>query len=475
MSRGPGRRVTGDGATPGGGPGRFPGFDVMAQLPPWDRATAAVVESRLGPPPPASFFSPAEEAAATALLTLILGQEKEPRVPVTAMIDERLAGAQTDGWRYADMPEDGQAWRDTLACLDADARLEQLGPWRRRVHGPLRRLHPALPSQRLPALTQDGVGADWPLSYGDLLPYYRAIEEELPVAGEHWPWGDPHGYPHRPHPVGGNGEVFLRGARKLGITAKVGPVAIPNGRFGNRPHCIYRGFCLQGCKVNAKASPLISHIPDARRAGRGPAAGRRAWRPILRGSQARTRGTAIGEGDDLAARGAAEMGYPFAWPGNAAGPRHDSTVPEGCREGPPPSGERLIVRPGYQRLSTRAGPDRSPAWHSTAMPRGRAASAPGGCPVPEAELATIEQISGCGPVTAAVACGSAGLVAGHAGRGAVARLRRRCAGWPPCSAARPPGSPPGWRPRRPGLSVADPLLRAEQALAQVVQGPGQQP
>ena len=50
---------------------------------------------------------------------------------------------------------------------------------------------------------------------------------------------------------------------KLGITAKVGPVAIANGRFGNRPHCIYRGFCLQGCKVNAKASPLITHIPDA--------------------------------------------------------------------------------------------------------------------------------------------------------------------------------------------------------------------
>jgi len=44
---------------------------------------------------------------------------------------------------------------------------------------------------------------------------------------------------------------------------RVGPVAIVNGRFGNRPHCIYRGFCLQGCKVNAKASTLITHIPDA--------------------------------------------------------------------------------------------------------------------------------------------------------------------------------------------------------------------
>ncbi|PKW27274.1 GMC family oxidoreductase [Phycicoccus duodecadis] len=111
--------------------------------------------------------------------------------------------------------------------------------------------------------TRDGVGADWPIDYADLKPYYEAIEEELPVAGEEWPWGDPHSYPYRPHPVGGNGEIFLRGAEKLGVTAKVGPVAIVNGRFGNRAHCIYRGFCLQGCKVNAKASPLITHIPDA--------------------------------------------------------------------------------------------------------------------------------------------------------------------------------------------------------------------
>jgi hypothetical protein len=96
----------------------------MTQVPHWDPATAAAVESRLGPPPSPRFFSPAEEAAATALLNLILGQDTEPRVPVTAMVDARLAEAQTDGWRYADMPEDGQAWRDTLACLDVDAQVK---------------------------------------------------------------------------------------------------------------------------------------------------------------------------------------------------------------------------------------------------------------------------------------------------------------------------------------------------------------
>ncbi|KRE27148.1 glucose-methanol-choline oxidoreductase [Mycobacterium sp. Soil538] len=111
--------------------------------------------------------------------------------------------------------------------------------------------------------TSDGVGADWPIDYGQLRPYYEQIEAELPVAGQDWPWGDPHRYPHRPHPVSGNGLIALRGAQAVGVDMRVGPVAIPNGRFGNRPHCIYRGFCIQGCKVNAKASPLITHIPDA--------------------------------------------------------------------------------------------------------------------------------------------------------------------------------------------------------------------
>jgi len=111
--------------------------------------------------------------------------------------------------------------------------------------------------------TRDGVGADWPITYEDLRPHYERLERELPVAGAHWPWGDPHGYPHGPHPVGAGALEAWRGAKRLDIELRVGPVAIANGAFGNRPHCIYRGFCLKGCKVNAKASPLVTHVPDA--------------------------------------------------------------------------------------------------------------------------------------------------------------------------------------------------------------------
>ncbi|HMI72710.1 MAG TPA: GMC family oxidoreductase, partial [Solirubrobacteraceae bacterium] len=111
--------------------------------------------------------------------------------------------------------------------------------------------------------TLDGVGADWPIAYEDLRAHYEQVEAELPVSGQDWPWGDPHRYPYNAHPISGGSEQAMRGARELGIEVRVGPVAIPNGAFGNRPHCIYRGFCVQGCKVNAKASPLITHLPDA--------------------------------------------------------------------------------------------------------------------------------------------------------------------------------------------------------------------
>ncbi len=111
--------------------------------------------------------------------------------------------------------------------------------------------------------TDDGVGADWPISYEDLRSHYEQVEAELPVAGQNWPWGYPHRYPFSPHPISGAASRLWDGAHRLGIEMRVGPVGIVNGTFGNRPHCIYRGYCLQGCKVNAKASPYVTHLPDA--------------------------------------------------------------------------------------------------------------------------------------------------------------------------------------------------------------------
>jgi choline dehydrogenase-like flavoprotein len=111
----------------------------------------------------------------------------------------------------------------------------------------------------------DGVGVDWPMSYRDIKPYYELLEKEIPVSGPaYYPWGDPHGYPYGPHPLGGVGDVLVKGCTNLGIGVVAGgPVAIIAGSHADRPHCIYRGFCIQGCKVGAKQSTLISHVPDA--------------------------------------------------------------------------------------------------------------------------------------------------------------------------------------------------------------------
>ncbi len=104
---------------------RFPGFRVLGQSEHWDPVTTGVVLDRIGMAPDIRFFTPAEQAVATALCDQLLhqtGEDPLATVPVVNLIDARLSEQQTDGWHYQEMPEDGRAWRDTLAALDADAR-----------------------------------------------------------------------------------------------------------------------------------------------------------------------------------------------------------------------------------------------------------------------------------------------------------------------------------------------------------------
>jgi Gluconate 2-dehydrogenase subunit 3 len=100
---------------------------VLDSVDVWDDVTAGVVLARLAPPKELSYFTPAEAAIAGPLLDLLLAQDSEPRVPVLALIDERLAIGETDGWHYEELPEDAAAWRASLNCLDEDARTHHSG------------------------------------------------------------------------------------------------------------------------------------------------------------------------------------------------------------------------------------------------------------------------------------------------------------------------------------------------------------
>ncbi len=118
--------------------------------------------------------------------------------------------------------------------------------------------------------TVDGVGEDWPITYRDLEPYYDKIEKDIAVSGpKHFPWGSfngPYPYPER-HPLSPNANMFQKACEKLGIRSVTSPLAILSAPFEDRPPCINRGFCNQGCMPNSKYSSLIVHIPKAIKAG----------------------------------------------------------------------------------------------------------------------------------------------------------------------------------------------------------------
>jgi hypothetical protein len=155
--RSPNRR----GLTPQGR-GRFPGFDVLDSVPAWDEVTAGTVLSRLALPGELAFFNPNEVGVAAPLLDLLLAQDDEPRVPVLGMIDARLAIGETDGWHYDDLPEDGEAWRTSLAFLDDDARRAHSG----RGFADLVTSEQAALVQAVQDLAQDGKPwHDWPAKH----------------------------------------------------------------------------------------------------------------------------------------------------------------------------------------------------------------------------------------------------------------------------------------------------------------------
>jgi hypothetical protein len=136
MSRDAGHLPNLGGAGPGGPPaklprqrrgttpqmrGRYPDYDVLEQTGHWDEPTRRVVLDRVERIPPFRFFDDREAATLGAFCDLVMAQDAEPRIPVLAMVDRKLYEKRAEGYRYADMPADPQAWREVARMLDAAA------------------------------------------------------------------------------------------------------------------------------------------------------------------------------------------------------------------------------------------------------------------------------------------------------------------------------------------------------------------
>jgi hypothetical protein len=102
--------------------GRYPDYDVLAEIDHWDEATRRVVLDRVENVPEIRFFTSEEERTLGLFCDLVLAQDKEPRIPVLNMVDAKLFEGQLDGFRYADMPDDRETWRRAATGLDAAAR-----------------------------------------------------------------------------------------------------------------------------------------------------------------------------------------------------------------------------------------------------------------------------------------------------------------------------------------------------------------
>jgi choline dehydrogenase-like flavoprotein len=122
----------------------------------------------------------------------------------------------------------------------------------------------------LKAAGRDGFGADWPLGYSELAPYYDRVESFIGVTGR------AEGLPQLPDgrflpPMELTcGEHILKTAveQKFRRNLTIGRAAILTAPHQGRPACHYCGPCSRGCSTGSYYSSPASTLPAAERTGR---------------------------------------------------------------------------------------------------------------------------------------------------------------------------------------------------------------
>lgn len=114
----------------------------------------------------------------------------------------------------------------------------------------------------------DNTSYNWPIQYGDLIPYYEINEKQMGVAGL---VGDPM-YPEisgllPPVPLGDSGELLAKAFNAKGWHWWPSYSAISTRAFGDRNQCINLGPCNTGCPQGAKSSVDVTYIPRALQLG----------------------------------------------------------------------------------------------------------------------------------------------------------------------------------------------------------------
>ena len=117
--------------------------------------------------------------------------------------------------------------------------------------------------------TETGEGADWPMSYDELAPFYERVERFIGVSGpQTYPWDPGRRYPLPPVPRNGPAQIMSGACDALGIRWADAPAAVVSRDFESeggprRNACINCGTCHQGCRNGAKTSMDVTYLPLA--------------------------------------------------------------------------------------------------------------------------------------------------------------------------------------------------------------------
>ena len=102
----------------------YPGYDVLSKRhsQSWDEPTRQVIDARLAIGGAPRFLNEAQWQTLDAVCQRILPQPIDrPRVPLAALVDNKLLNDRGDGYRDARLPPLRQAWQLGLTALDAEA------------------------------------------------------------------------------------------------------------------------------------------------------------------------------------------------------------------------------------------------------------------------------------------------------------------------------------------------------------------
>ena len=121
--------------------------------------------------------------------------------------------------------------------------------------------------------TETGLGADFPMTYEELVPFYEEVERFLGVSGPTlYPWEPARSYPLGPVPLNAPAQVMQKGYAALGMRTSEAPIAAVSEPYAQpgyskRIPCTGCGFCHQGCIFGSKASMDVTYLPRALAAG----------------------------------------------------------------------------------------------------------------------------------------------------------------------------------------------------------------